>query len=76
MTPLTDRYLSWRTTIEAGVAGLITTALTLLVFGPIWSAMTGPLGGGDMLATYVNATTGAAGTTHPPRSTASRSVWT
>lgn len=48
-------YLSWRTALEAAIAAVIAAALALLVFGPIWSAMRGPLGAGDMLATYVNA---------------------
>ena len=48
-------YLSWRTALEACAAAVLTAALALLVFGPIWSAMDGPLGEGDMLATYVNA---------------------
>lgn len=33
----------------------LATALALLVFGPIWSAMNKPLAGGDLLASYVNA---------------------
>lgn len=50
-----DRLLSWRTAVEAAITGIVTTALALLVFGPIWSSMDGPLGTGDMYATYVNA---------------------
>ena len=53
--PVPSGYLSWRTAIEAVIAAAVTAALALLVFGPIWSAMSGPLGEGDMLATYVNA---------------------
>ena len=50
-----ERLASWRTVIEAAVTSAVTAALALLVFGPIWSRMDGPLGDGDMLATYVNA---------------------
>lgn len=53
--PFPGGFLSWRTAIEAGIAAVVTLALTLLVFGPIWSSMDKPLGDGDMLATYVNA---------------------
>ena len=53
--PVPSGYLSWRTALEAAIAAAVTAALALLVFGPIWSAMDGPLGEGDMLATYVNA---------------------
>jgi len=62
------RYFSWRTAIEAGIAAGIATALSLIVFGPILGRMTGPLGSGDMLATYVNSDNwggfGFATTTH------------
>ncbi len=51
----TERLLSARTAIEALVTAAVSTVLTLLVFGPIWSQLDGPLGNGDMLATYVNA---------------------
>lgn len=37
------------------MTGFIATLAALVVFGPIWTRMTGPLGSGDMLATYVNA---------------------
>lgn len=49
------RLLTWRTAIEAAVTAAATTIFTLIVFGPIWSAMDAPLGTGDMYATYVNA---------------------
>jgi hypothetical protein len=49
------RFLSARTAVEAVVTGAVSTVLALLVFGPIWSSLGGPLGSGDMLATYVNA---------------------
>ncbi len=49
------RLLSARTGIESLVTATVATVLALLVFGPIWSRLTGPLGNGDMLATYVNA---------------------
>ncbi len=55
MTTITSRYLSARTAIEAAVTGVIATIISLVVFGPIWSRMTSPLGSGDMLSTYVNA---------------------
>lgn len=55
MTTATSRYLSVRTAIEAAVTGVLATLMALVVFGPIWSSMTSPLGSGDMLATYVNA---------------------
>ncbi len=53
--PAAPRYLSARTAIEATVTAVIAAALALLVFGPIWSDLDGPLGSGDMYATYVNA---------------------
>jgi hypothetical protein len=50
-----DRLLSYRTAIEAALTAVVTTVLTLLVFGPIWSQLSSPLGTGDLYATYVNA---------------------
>ena len=55
IAPFPGGYVSWRTAAEAALAAVITAALALLVFGPIWSSMGKPLGDGDMLATYVNA---------------------
>jgi len=55
VTAVTSRYLSARTAVEAAVAGLVATVIALVVFGPIWTQMTSPLGSGDMLSTYVNA---------------------
>lgn len=53
--PFPAQLMSARTAIEATVSAGLTTALTVVVFGPIWSGMDKPLGGGDMLATYMNA---------------------
>ncbi|MDI1290264.1 MAG: hypothetical protein PSX37_10000, partial [bacterium] len=55
MNTATSRYLSARTAVEAAVTAVVATIVALLVFGPIWSRMTSPLGSGDMLSTYVNA---------------------
>lgn len=49
--------LTRRAGIEAAITAIVTTALTLIVFGPIWSKLDSPLGTGDMYATYVNAET-------------------
>ena len=46
--------LNRRTFWEAVTTFGLATALALLVFGPIWSAMNTPLAGGDLLASYVN----------------------
>lgn len=66
--PVTARFLSWRTAIEAAVAAVIAGALSMLVFWPARGAWDAPLGGGDLLATYVNTDTwaglGFATTTH------------
>ncbi len=53
-TSVHSQLLSWRTAAEAAITAVVTTALTLVVFGPIWSSMSDPLGTGDMYATYVN----------------------
>lgn len=52
---MNPRFLSPRTAIEAGVTAVLSSLLTLVVFGPILGRLTDPLGPGDMLATYVNA---------------------
>ena len=46
---------SKRTVIEAALAALITSALSLVVFGPILKWFASGWAGGDMLSTYVNA---------------------
>lgn len=55
MSPVTEGYLSRRTWLEAAAAAGVALVLSLVVFGPILGSLSGPLGGGDMLATYVNA---------------------
>ena len=55
MTQETRLSNGWRTTIEAAIAGLLATLLSLWVFGRILRWISSAWAGGDMLSTYVNA---------------------
>ncbi|NKB92880.1 MAG: hypothetical protein GKR85_11535, partial [Candidatus Nanopelagicales bacterium] len=44
-----------RAASEAGIAALVATALSLIVFGPILKWIATGWAGGDLLSTYVNA---------------------